>query len=71
MAVQEAPGIKPEVIAAISASIGLVLDDDSEIMAAVAAAIIHARGGLAVRIKRTSNAWGAIGRQKLMDSRQF
>lgn len=65
-------GIPPEVIAAISASVGMVMDDDAEMVAAVAAAIVHARGGgLAVKVKRTSNAWGAMGRQKLMDGRQF
>jgi len=67
-----APGISPEVVAAISASINMVMCDDDALIAAVTAAVVHARGGVsAVRITRTSNAWAAAGRQKIMDSRQF
>ena len=66
-------GIKPEVIAAISASINMVMSDD-EMIAAIAAAIHHAGGagtGLGLRIKRNGDAWAVAGRQKIMDSRQF
>lgn len=66
-------GIKPEIIAAISASINMVMSDD-EMIAAIAAAIHHAGGagtGLGLRIKRSSDAWAIAGRQKIMDSRQF
>lgn len=66
-------GIKPEVIAAISASINMVMSDD-EMIAAIAAAIHHAGGagtGLGLRIKRSGDAWAVAGRQKIMDSRQF
>jgi xanthine/CO dehydrogenase XdhC/CoxF family maturation factor len=73
MTVKGANGVPPEIIAAISASIGLVMEDASpELVAAVTAAIIHAsRGGKALKIKRNSNAWSAAARQKLMDGRQF
>lgn len=75
-AVETAPaaadqGVPPEVIAAIGASINEVLDGGVEMVAAIAAACVHAQGGAYVPIKRTSNAWAAIGRQKIMDSRQF
>lgn len=65
--------LPPDVIAAISASIKLVLDDESDaaIAAAVTAAIMHDRQGrvTAVKINRTSNAWSVTGRQKVMDAR--
>lgn len=63
---------KPEIVAAICASINMIMDDDAELAAAVIAAIIHARRKrvTVLRIKRTSDAWAAIGRQKLMDARQ-
>ena len=68
-------GINPEILAAIAASINCVMDDsdDAALVAAVAAAIHHARNGgnLAVKFKRSNNNWAAIGRQKIMDSRQF
>lgn len=68
-------GINPEILAAITASINCVMDDntDAEIIAAIAAAIHHARtgGALAIKFKRSNNAWAATGRQKVMDSRQF
>lgn len=68
-----AEGLTPEVVAAISASVGMMLEDASaELVAAVTAAIVHSRGGaMAVRIKRPGNAWAAAGRQKIMDSRQM
>lgn len=68
-----AGGLTPEVIAAISASVGVVMEGASaEMVAAVTAAIVHARGGgHAVRFRRTSVAWSASGRQKIMDSRQY
>lgn len=75
VAAEAAPanGLTPEVVAAISASVGMMMEDASaEMIAAVTAAIIHARGGAnAVRFKRTSNAWAAYGRQKIMDGRQM
>lgn len=68
-----ADALTPEILAAISASVSMAMDDASpELVAAVAAAIIHAGGAArAVRFKRASNAWAAAGRQKVMDSRQF
>lgn len=71
----DANGLTPEVIAAISASVNMVLEGETDpvVIAAVTAAIVHAQGGAggAVRFKRTSDAWAASGRQKIMDSRQF
>lgn len=71
MQIKGAEGIKPEILAAIGATIGIVLEEpDAELMAAIAAAIVHAgRGGLAVRIKRTQSDWASFGRQKLMNNR--
>ena len=51
----EAEGISPEVIAVITASISAMMGT----------------GNLAVRITRTGNQWANVGRQKVMDSRQF
>ena len=64
--------IDPKVVAAITASINSMMDD-AEMIAAIVAATVHARtaGSHAVRIKRTTNAWAASGRQKVMDGRQF
>lgn len=44
-----------------------------EVAAVIAAAIYAAMGtaNLALRITRTSNAWAATGRQKIMDGREF
>ncbi|MBP2653266.1 MAG: hypothetical protein H6Q73_835 [Firmicutes bacterium] len=68
-----ASGLRPEVMAAISASLNVAMGGDSaEMVAAVSAAIIHAvGGGKAVRFKKSGNAWAAFGRQKIMDSRQM
>ncbi len=68
-----AGGLTPEILAAISASVGIVMEEaDAAIVAAIAAAIVHAKsGGQAVRFKKTNGAWAAYGRQKLMDSRQY
>lgn len=70
---QAAPGISPEIVAAIAASISM-MDDTSisaELLAAITAAVVHHSGGAhAVKIKRASNAWAMSGRQKLMDARQ-
>lgn len=66
-------GLSPEVIAAISASVNMVLNDESDaaIVAAVTAAIMHAKkgGAMAVKIKRASNVWSITGRQQVMDAR--
>ncbi|HML31227.1 OadG family transporter subunit [Sporomusa sphaeroides] len=51
----DAEGISPEVIAVITASIYAMMGT----------------GNLAVRITRTGNQWANVGRQKIMDSRQF
>ncbi|HWR42521.1 OadG family transporter subunit [Sporomusa sp.] len=51
----EAQGVSPEVVAAITASIYAMMGT----------------GNLAVRITRTGNQWANVGRQKIMDSRQF
>lgn len=51
----EAEGISPEVVAVITASIYAMMGT----------------GNLAVRITRTGNQWANVGRQKVMDSRQF
>lgn len=68
-----ADGLSPDVIAAISASVSMMLNDESDaaVVAAVTAAIIHARNGgaMAVKIKRTSNVWAVTARQKVMDAR--
>jgi len=50
-----AENISPEVVAVITASVYAMMGT----------------GNLAVRITRTSNQWGNVGRQKIMDSRQF
>lgn len=67
----EATGLAPEIVAAITAGINMVMNDDAELIAAITAAVVHANGGgAALRLKRTSNAWAASGRQKIMDGRQ-
>ena len=63
-------GTPPEVIAAISGAISMVMNDD-EMIAAMAAAIQHAGGGVAVvRIKKPSTLWAQTGRLSLMNKRQ-
>ena len=60
-------GTPPEVIAAISGAISMVMNDDEMI----AAAIQHAGGGVAVvRIKKPSTLWAQTGRLSLMNKRQ-
>ncbi|SDE73749.1 OadG family transporter subunit [Sporomusa acidovorans] len=51
----EAEGISPEVIAVITASVYAMMGT----------------GKLAIRITRHGNQWAQVGRQKIMDSRQF
>ena len=66
--------LPPEVIAAISASIGMMMDDGSvELAVAIAAAILHSKGGgcRAVNFRRPGNVWAANGRLKIMDGRQM
>lgn len=48
----EANGVKPEVVAAIAAAVYAMMGTS----------------GLALRIKRASNAWALAGRQKNMNS---
>ena len=63
-------GTPPEVIAAISGAISMVMNDD-EMIAAMAAAIQHAGGGVAVvRIKKPSKLWALTVRLSLMNKRQ-
>ena len=71
MGIKGADGIKPEILAAIAAAVSVAMEDsEAELVAAVAAAIVHAgHTGLAVRIKRTNSAWAAFGREKMMNSR--
>ena len=67
--------INPEIVAAIAASIKCVVEDtnvSAELLAAITAAVVHHSGKTrALKIKRTNSAWGLVGRQKLMDVRQF
>lgn len=64
-------GIKPEIIAAIGASINMMMDD-AEMVAAISAAVIHASGSgvMAVPIQHQSSSWAVSGRMKIMDGRQ-
>ncbi|MDU4962021.1 MAG: hypothetical protein E6X17_15305 [Sporomusaceae bacterium] len=68
----ENTGLTPEIVAAISAGINMVMSDDAELIAAITAAVVHAGGGArAIRINRSAgNVWAASGRQKIMDGRQ-
>ena len=65
-------GLSPEILAAISASVNMMLEHKSDpaVVAAVTTAIMHARqgGAMTVKIKRTSNIWSVTGRQKIMDA---
>lgn len=63
-------GVPPEVIAAISASVTVVMDNDAELIAAITAAIKHAGGVPVVRIKRSNNLWAVSGRNDLMAASQ-
>ncbi|MDU4962138.1 MAG: OadG family protein [Sporomusaceae bacterium] len=64
-------GLAPEIVAAISAGVNMVMSDDAELIAAISAAVVHAGGGGAVRFKRSAgNAWAVSGRQRIMDGRQ-
>ncbi|BBB89768.1 MAG TPA: hypothetical protein PKA28_12165 [Methylomusa anaerophila] len=51
----KADGISPEIVAVITASVYAMLGT----------------ANLAVKISHTGNQWAQVGRQKLMDSRQF
>ncbi|MBP2644695.1 MAG: hypothetical protein H6Q75_135 [Firmicutes bacterium] len=66
-------GVKPEVLAAISAGLSMTMGEMSaEEVAAVTAAIVHEVGcGKAIRFKQSGSAWTSYGRQKIMDSRQM
>lgn len=54
-AINVAPGISPEIVAAIMASVYTMMGTRK----------------VAVQIKHTNKAWVAAGRQKIMDARQF
>lgn len=62
---KELQGIAPEIIAAISASIGIVLGDSG----AKSMTVVSPQGGLAVRINRTHRSWIDAGRQNNMNNR--
>lgn len=63
-------GTPAEHIAAISGAIAMVMNDD-ELVAAMAAAIKHAGGGIAVvRIQKPSRIWSQMGRSTLMQKCQ-
>jgi hypothetical protein len=68
-----AADLTPEVLAAISAGVGMTLQQVSAaVVAAVTATVIYARSEVpALRFKRTNNAWVTLGRQKIMDSRSL
>ncbi|WP_425060014.1 hypothetical protein [Sporomusa carbonis] len=67
---KETQGITPEIIAAISASIGIMLGDTGTEFVTTATAGNHVKSNcLAIRIKRTNNFWMIAGRQKLMNNR--
>lgn len=65
--------VSADVLAAISASLGTVMEGESDpaVIAAVAAAIHQAQqgGGLVIKIQRRSQVWAQAGRQKVMDAR--
>lgn len=58
---KEIQSIAPEIVAAISASIGIVLGDNS------AKSRLNGQGKLAVRIKRSHRVWIDTGRQNNMN----
>lgn len=59
MNIKEAPGIKPEIVAAICAGIMAMEAEKAAVSGKVKA----------VRIRKTGGAWLIAGRQKVMDSR--
>lgn len=59
--------LKPEIVAAIAASISCVIDTGVSAEMAVHSSEI----GYAIRNDYTSSAWALTGRQKMMDARQF
>lgn len=61
--VKETQGITPEIIAAISASIGIVLADNGTNPGK------NRQGNLTVRINRTQRVWLDTGRQNNMNNR--
>jgi hypothetical protein len=65
--VKELQGITPEIIAAISASIGIVLGDNGAKPTKLLPG--NRQGSLAVRINRTHRVWIDAGRQNNMNNR--
>ncbi|WP_144034123.1 hypothetical protein SPSIL_057070 [Sporomusa silvacetica DSM 10669] len=64
---KELQGITPEIIAAISASIGIVFGDNGA--KPIKMLFENWHGGLAVRINRTHRVWIDAGRQNNMNNR--
>lgn len=56
--------IKPEIVAAICASINIILDEEKK-----AKELASSVGRTALRINRLNSNWTTYGRQKIMDGR--